>query len=230
MERPQKAVVLLSGGIDSTTTLAIAKYLGFTVYALSFDYGQRHRSELENARKVAKHFSVEKHLIFEIDLSAVAKSALTSHATVPKERSLEQISTGIPPTYVPARNLVFLSIALSWAETLEAGDVFIGANAVDYSGYPDCRPQFVEAFQKCAALATKAGVEGKEISIRSPLEGMRKAEIIQRGLELKVDYSLTRSCYDPSPEGLSCGKCDSCILRLNGFRKAGMEDPIEYAN
>lgn len=228
MERPQKAVVLLSGGIDSTTTLAIAKHLGFTVYALSFNYGQRHRLELENARKVAKYFSTEKHLIFEIDLAAIAESALTSHDTIPKERSLEQISTGIPPTYVPARNLIFLSIALSWAETLGASDVFIGANTIDYSGYPDCRPQFIEAFQKCATLATKTGVEGKEISIRSPLEGMRKAEIIRRGLELKVDYSLTRSCYDPSPEGLSCGKCDSCILRQNGFRKAGMEDPIEY--
>jgi len=228
MDDRKKVIVLLSGGIDSTTTLAIAKNLGHAVYALSFDYGQRHNLELIKAVKIAKKFNTEEHLVFQIDLRSVADSALTSQQTVPKERTLDQINTGIPATYVPARNLIFLSIALSWAETINAQEIFIGTNAIDYSGYPDCRPQFIEAFQKCADLATKVGAEKNSIKIMSPLSGLTKSEIIQKGIELGIDYGLTHSCYDPSPESMACGKCDSCVLRKRGFDEAGVEDPTRY--
>lgn len=228
MDSKKKVIVLLSGGIDSTTTLAIVKSLGYAIYALSFDYGQRHNLELIRAAKIAKEFNTEEHLVFKIDLRLVADSALTSQQAVPKERTLDQINTGIPATYVPARNLIFLSIALSWAETIDAQEIYIGTNAIDYSGYPDCRPQFIETFQKCADLATKVGVEKNGIKIVSPLSGLTKSEIIQKGIGLDVNYGLTHSCYDPSPEGLACGKCDSCILRKRGFDEAGIEDPIGY--
>ncbi len=229
MDKRSRAVVLLSGGIDSSTTLAIAKDLGFTVYALSLKYGQRHQIELESARKIAEHFGVEKHLIFEIDMREIAKSALTAGMEMPEKRTLNQIGADIPPTYVPARNLVFLAIALSWAETLHASDIFMGANIVDYSGYPDCRPKFIEAFHKCANLATKAGQEGREIRIQCPLMGLTKGQIIKEGMDLGVDYSLTHSCYAPSPDGQACGKCDSCILRKKGFAEAGILDPMRYS-
>jgi 7-cyano-7-deazaguanine synthase len=230
MNEKRKAVVLLSGGIDSSTTLAVAKNLGFEIYAISFKYGQRHQIELESAKELAKYFEVKKHMIFEIDMKKIIKSALTSALEVPKERSLNEIGTEIPTTYVPARNIIFLSIALGWAETTNAYDIFIGANAVDYSGYPDCRPEFVEAFQKLANLATKTGVEGKQIKVHAPLISLTKGEIIKKGIELGVDYSLTHSCYDPSPNGEACGRCDSCLLRKKGFKEAGIEDPIEYAS
>ena len=230
MSEKKKAVALLSGGLDSTTALWIAKDEGYAVYALSFRYGQRHLVELESARRVAESAGVEKHLIVDIDLRAIGGSALTDEIEVPKERSADEMSSGIPVTYVPARNTIFLSFALAWAETLGAEDIFIGVNALDYSGYPDCRPEYIEAFASMANLATKAGVEGNmQLKIHTPLVAMTKAEIIKRGLELDVDYSLTHSCYDPTPGGLACGKCDSCLLRLKGFAEAGARDPLRYA-
>jgi 7-cyano-7-deazaguanine synthase len=226
----KKAVVLLSGGLDSTTVLAIAKAEGFAIYAMSFRYGQRHAMELESARRVVESMGVEKHLIVDIDLRAIGGSALTDEIEVPKERSNEAMNSGIPVTYVPARNTVFLSFALAWAETLNAENIFIGVNALDYSGYPDCRPEYIEAYESMANLATKAGVEGgMKLKIHTPLIAMTKAEIIKTGLALGVDYSLTHSCYDPVPEGLACGRCDSCLLRRKGFAEAGANDPLPYA-
>jgi len=230
MSDRRKAVVLLSGGLDSTTALAIAKSQEFRLFALSFSYGQRHEIELESAARVAKSLDAETHLIVDIDLRAIGGSALTGDLEVPKERSDAEMSTGIPVTYVPARNTIFLSFALAWAEVLGAQDIFIGVNALDYSGYPDCRPEYIEAFEKMAGLATKAGVEGRlRIKIHSPLIAMTKGQIIKTGLLLGVDYSLTHSCYDPSAEGLACGRCDSCGLRLKGFAEAGLRDPLCYA-
>jgi 7-cyano-7-deazaguanine synthase len=227
----QKAVVLLSGGLDSATTLAIARSQGYEIFAISFRYGQRHSIELESAGRVAKFVGVKDHLTINLDLRAIGGSALTDQIAVPKKRSVDEISSGIPVTYVPARNTIFLSFALAWAEVLGARDIFIGVNALDYSGYPDCRAEYIEAFEKMAALATKAGVEGRmPLKIHAPLIAMTKSEIIRTGLKLGVDYSLTHSCYDPSAEGMSCGACDSCLLRLKGFAEAGATDPLRYAN
>ena len=227
--RQQKAVILLSGGIDSTTTLAIAQKTGFTTYALSFRYGQRHQIELEAAAIIASNFHVTKHLIVDIDLRLIGGSALTANIDVPKSRSVEQMGKDIPVTYVPARNTIFLSYALAWAEVIGSADIFIGVNALDYSGYPDCRPEYIAAYEKMANLATKAGVEGhQKLKIHVPLIEMSKADIIRKGIELGIDYSLTHSCYDPSAEGLACGECDSCLLRLKGFREAGITDSIKY--
>jgi 7-cyano-7-deazaguanine synthase len=223
------AVVLLSGGIDSTTTLAIAIAEGFETYALSFDYGQRHHIEMEAARRVADSLGVKEHRIAMIDLRIFGGSALTSDVDVPKRRSEPEIGHGIPVTYVPARNTIFLAYALAWAEIIPASDIFLGVNAIDYSGYPDCRPEFIEAFESLANLATKAGVEGTRFQIHTPLIKFSKAEIIRKAVELEVRLSLTHSCYDPSPEGLACGQCDSCLLRLKGFREAEIKDPIRYA-
>ncbi len=224
-----KAVVLLSGGIDSSTTLAIAKKEGYLIHSMSLDYGQRHALELEKAKTISELFKVEKHIVIKINLRMFGGSALTDNIPVPKNRDEKIISQGIPVTYVPARNTIFLSLALGWAETLQAEDIFLGVNAVDYSGYPDCRPEYIEAFQKMASLATKAGVEGKaKIKIRTPLINMTKAEIIKKGAELGVNFGLTHSCYDPLSSGMPCGKCDSCLLRLNGFKKANLKDPLEY--
>ena len=223
-------MVLLSGGLDSTTALAIARSDGYELHAMSFRYGQRHSVEIECASKVAKAADVRRHLIVDLDLRAVGGSALTDQIEVPKERSVEEIGSGIPTTYVPARNTIFLSFALAWAEVLGAEDIFIGVNALDYSGYPDCRPEYIEAFEKLAGLATKAGVEGTlRLRIHTPLIAMTKAEIIRTGLALGVDYSLTHSCYDPDAQGLACGRCDSCLLRLKGFAEAGATDPLSYA-
>lgn len=223
------AVVLLSGGLDSATTLAIAKDRGFACHALSFRYGQRHGVELEAARRVAEHLGVARHMIADIDLRMFGGSALTSDVDVPKDRSAEKRGEGIPVTYVPARNTIFLSFALAWAEVLEASDIFIGVNALDYSGYPDCRPEYIEAFERMANLATKAAVEGRQkVKVHAPLIQLSKAQIIGRGLELGVDYSLTSTCYDPAPDGTACGTCDSCLLRLKGFTEVGAEDPIRY--
>lgn len=231
MTQSKKAVVLLSGGLDSTTTLAVALSEGYEVYAMSFRYGQRHSIELQSACRIAESFQVKKHLIVDIDLCAIGGSALTDDIDIPKKRSSDEMASGIPVTYVPARNTVFLSFALAWAETLEAEDIFIGVNALDYSGYADCRLEYIEAFECMANLATKAGVEGRmRLRIHTPLIAMTKAEIIKTGLRLGVDYSLTHSCYDPTPEGLACGECDSCQLRLKGFAEAGEQDPINYAN
>ena len=230
MSDRKKAVVLLSGGLDSTTTMAVAGSQGFRLFALSFRYGQRHSIELESAVRVAKALGAERHLIVDIDLRSIGGSALTDDLAVPKERSQTEISSAIPITYVPARNTIFLSFALAWAEALSAADIFIGVNALDYSGYPDCRPEYIAAFERMAQLATKAGVEGTtQIKIHTPLIAFTKAQIIKTGLELGVDYSLTHSCYDPTPEGLACGKCDSCLLRLKGFSEAGAVDPLNYA-
>jgi len=223
-----KAVTLLSGGLDSATTLYIAREMGFSLYAATFDYSQRHIREIEAAKKIASAAKVIEHRFFRIDLRAFGGSALTDDIDVPKSRTDTEISSGIPITYVPARNTIFLSFALAWAEVIGAHDIFIGVNSLDYSGYPDCRPEFIEAFGKLANLATKEGVEGKAFRIHSPLIKMTKADIIKKGLSLGVDYSLTSSCYDPSSDGKSCGKCDSCILRLKGFKEAGFEDPVEY--
>ncbi len=227
MTKGAPAVVLLSGGVDSSTVLAIAKGDGFVPYAISFKYGQRHLIELERARAVAKALGVAQHTIVEFDLRAFGGSALTSDIEVPKNRPLAEMSHGIPVTYVPARNTIFLSFALAWAEVLGSNDIFIGVNALDYSGYPDCRPEYIEAFERMAALATKAGVEGRQkLKIHTPLIRMTKAEIIRAGLELGVDYGITSSCYDPSPAGKPCGKCDSCLLRAKGFAEAGVDDPL----
>lgn len=223
----RKAVVLLSGGLDSATVLAIVRSQGYQAYALSFAYGQRHAWELEAARRVAASLGAEEHRIAQIDLRVFGGSALTGEIEVPKGRGAEEMAQGIPVTYVPARNTIFLSFALAWAEVLGASDVFIGVNALDYSGYPDCRPEFIEAFERMANLATKAGVEGRQkLKIHAPLMAMTKAQIIRRGLELGVDYALTSSCYDPSPAGEPCGQCDSCLLREKGFRECGIEDPL----
>ena len=224
-----KAVVLLSGGLDSTTILAIAKREGFDLFALTFDYGQRHHVELERARDIAKHFGAVDHQIIKIDLRQFGGSALTDSIEVPTGRDQEEMVSSIPVTYVPARNTIFLSFCLAYAEIKEASDIFIGVNAIDYSGYPDCRPEFITAFETLANLATKAGVEGKsKIKIHTPLIELSKAKIIQKGLELGVDYAMTHSCYKPGEEGKSCGVCDSCQLRLKGFQEAGVEDPIIY--
>jgi len=229
MDYKQKAVVLLSGGIDSTTTLAIAQKMGFTTYALSFRYGQRHEIELKSAASIARSFSVAKHLIVDIDLRLIGGSALTGNIDVPKSRSVGEMGKDIPVTYVPARNTIFLSYALAWAEVIGSSDIFIGVNALDYSGYPDCRPEYITAYEKMANLATKAGVEGNQkLTIHTPLIDMSKADIIRRGTELGVDYYLTHSCYDPSAGGLACGACDSCLLRLKGFGEAGIVDPGRY--
>jgi 7-cyano-7-deazaguanine synthase len=225
----KRAVVLLSGGIDSTTTLAIALAEGYEAYALSFDYGQRHQVETEAARRVANSLGAKKHRIAKIDLRVFGGSALTDDVDVPKKRSETEIVRGIPVTYVPARNIIFLSYALAWTEVIEASDIFLGVNAIDYSGYPDCRPEFIEAFESMANLGTKAGAEGRRFQIHTPLIKLSKAEIIRKGIALGVDLSVTHSCYDPTPEGLACGECDSCLLRLKGFREAGLKDPIRYA-
>jgi 7-cyano-7-deazaguanine synthase len=224
-----KAVVLLSGGLDSTTTLALAQQEGFAVHALSFQYGQRHHIEIEAARKIAAHCGVARHIVVPIDLRVFGGSALTSDLEVPKDRPVEEMTKEIPITYVPARNTIFLSFALAWAEVLGANDIFLGVNALDYSGYPDCRPEYIAAFEQMANLATKAGVEGKlRLRIHTPLIHLTKAEIIRQGLKLGVDYRLTTSCYDPSPEGRACGRCDSCLLRLKGFAENQLPDPILY--
>ncbi|HYS20599.1 MAG TPA: 7-cyano-7-deazaguanine synthase QueC [Gemmatimonadales bacterium] len=224
-----KAVVLLSGGVDSTTTLALAQQQGFEVCALTFRYGQRNAPECEAARRIARRHHVARHAIVAFDLREFGGSALTADIAVPKDRALAEIGQGIPATYVPARNTIFLSFALAWAEVLGASDIFIGVNALDYSGYPDCRPEYVEAFQRLADLATKAGVEeGRRFRIHTPLITMSKNDIVQSGLRLGVDYALTWSCYDPSPHGEACGRCDACVLRLKGFREAGVPDPARY--
>ncbi len=239
-----KAVVLSSGGIDSTTAMAIAKAEGYEIYSLSFNYGQRHKIELEQAKKIAEFFNARKHIIIDIDLRKFGSSALTADIEVPKDRLVEEMASGIPITYVPARNTIFLSFALAWAEVVNADSIFIGVNALDYSGYPDCRPEYIKAFEEMANLATKAGVEGKtQFKIKTPLINMTKAEIIKKGRELGVDYSLTWSCYDPQPaktvsnvklrtpnsELIPCGRCDSCLLRKKGFKEAGVNDPTRYA-
>jgi 7-cyano-7-deazaguanine synthase len=228
MTKPN-AVVLLSGGMDSATTAAIALSQGFEVHALTFRYGQRHSAELQAARRVVSHLGIVRHVVLDIDLRAFGGSALTGELELPRDTPLEQIGQGIPATYVPARNTIFLSFALGWAEVLGASDIFIGANAMDYSGYPDCRPEYIEAYQRMAALATRAGVEeGRRLSIHTPLIKLSKREIIERGLELGVDFGITLTCYDPSPDGAACGHCEACLLRLRGFREAGMEDPAPY--
>jgi 7-cyano-7-deazaguanine synthase len=229
MHPAPRAVVLLSGGLDSTTTLAIAKHEGFESNALSFRYGQRHSAELDAARRVARALGVAQHLIADIDLRIFGGSALTSDIPVPKDRALDEVGGDIPITYVPARNTIFLSFALAWAEVLEASDIFIGVNVQDSSGYPDCRPEFIEAYERMANLATKAGVEGRQrLTIHTPLIALTKSQIIQKGREFGVDYGQTLSCYDPSPEGLACGHCDACLLRKKGFAEAGIPDPTAY--
>jgi 7-cyano-7-deazaguanine synthase len=228
MLHKKKAVVLVSGGLDSATTLAIAKNEGFDIYAISFDYGQRHHFELEAARRVCESQGVSELVVFKVDTSIFRGSALTNDIPVPHNRDESQMADGIPITYVPARNTIFLSVGLGLAESVGANDLFIGVNAVDYSGYPDCRPEFIKAFEDMANLATKAGVEGRRLNVHTPLILLTKAEIIQRGVALGVDYGLTHSCYDPLPDGTSCGECDSCQLRLRGFREAGFADPIRY--
>lgn len=227
MEIP--AVVLLSGGLDSTTVLAIAKSRGFTPYALSFRYGQRHVVELVSAQRVAEAQGVARHVVADIDLRVFGGSALTADIDVPKHDAVTDITEGdIPSTYVPARNTIFLSFALAYAETVGAQDIFLGVNALDYSGYPDCRPEYIAAFQTMANLATKAGVGGAGLRIHTPLIEMTKADIVRTGSQLGVDYGLTSSCYDPSPAGRPCGRCDSCLLRLKGFEEAGLRDPLAY--
>jgi len=224
-----KAVVLLSGGLDSATALAIAKSEGFALYAMTFSYGQRHALEVAAARRVAECAGVARHIVVPVDLRQFGGSALTDDIPVPKGRSAEEIGRGIPVTYVPARNTIFLSFAVAWAEVLGAADIFLGVNALDYSGYPDCRQEFLAAFEKMAMLGTKAGVEGQmQLKIHAPLIESSKAEIIRRGLALGVDYSQTTSCYDPAADGAACGSCDACLLRLKGFREAGAQDPIHY--
>ena len=225
----KKAVVLLSGGLDSTTTLAIAQAEGFTTHAMTFRYGQRHSAEIDAARRVARHYGVTDHVVVDIDLRTFGGSALTADIAVPKDRTDDAIAHGIPVTYVPARNTIFLSFCLAWAEVLDASDIFIGVNALDYSGYPDCRPEYVQAFQAMANLATRGGVEGTTpIRIQTPLLHLTKREIVALGVSLGVDYAITLSCYDPTPEGLACGHCDACHLRLKGFSEAGTADPAAY--
>ncbi|MBA3650437.1 MAG: 7-cyano-7-deazaguanine synthase QueC [Chthoniobacterales bacterium] len=225
----KRAVVLLSGGLDSATVLAIARTEGYEVYALSFLYGQRHERELAAAETVAASLGAAEHRCAEIDLRAFGGSALTADLEVPQDRSASEMASDIPITYVPARNTIFLSYALAWAEVLGATDIFIGANAIDYSGYPDCRPEFIRAFETLANLATRAGVEGARFTVHAPLLELSKAQIIRRGMSLGVNYALTHSCYDPAPGGRACGRCDSCQLRLKGFREAGLTDPLPYA-
>jgi len=226
----KNAVVLFSGGLDSTTCLAIAKSQGYRAYALSFRYGQRHEVELLAARRVAKALGAAGHMVLDLPLGAIGGSALTAAIDVPKDRDPAAMDAEIPVTYVPARNTVFLSLALAWAEVLPAGGIFIGVNAMDYSGYPDCRPEFVEAFERMANVSLKETVEGRlKIRIRAPLMHLNKAQIIREGLKLGVDYSLTHSCYDPTPDGLACGRCDSCLLRKKGFEEARVADPTRYA-
>jgi 7-cyano-7-deazaguanine synthase len=224
-----KAIVLLSGGMDSATTAAIALDRGFDVHALTFRYGQRHQAELEAARRVADRLGIRRHVVLDIDLRAFGGSALTGNLAVPKDTPVEEIGQRIPVTYVPARNTIFLSFALGWAEVLGASDIFLGANALDYSGYPDCRPEFIAAFEAMAQLATRAGVEdGRRLTIHTPLIELSKREIVERGMALGVDYGITMTCYDPAPDGAACGRCEACILRLRGFREAGLGDPAPY--
>jgi 7-cyano-7-deazaguanine synthase len=228
-QQPKPAVVLLSGGVDSTTTLAIARHAGFRLHALTFQYGQRHAMEVGAARRVAQAFNVERHVVVAMDLRVFGGSALTDQLAVPKNRALEEMSDSIPITYVPARNTVFLAYALAFAEVTQSEDIFIGVNALDYSGYPDCRPDYIRAFEAMANLATKAAVEGfQRLQIHTPLIQLSKVQIIQWGLKLGVDYGLTHSCYDPGGDGSSCGLCDACLLRLKGFSEAGLTDPIVY--
>ena len=225
------AVVLLSGGLDSATTLALARNHGYVPYALSFAYGQRHSRELESAKRVAAALGAKEHLVLTVDLQRIGGSALTADVAVPKGRTLEEIGAGIPVTYVPARNTIFLAHALAWAEVLGAADVFFGANILDYSGYPDCRPEYIEAFELMANLATKAGVEGKSrLKMHTPLIRMTKSEIIRTGDALGVDFSLTWSCYEPARDDRACGLCDSCVLRKKGFAEAGLRDPLRYVS
>lgn len=229
MKNNLKAVVLLSGGIDSATTLAVAESRGFDIYALSFRYGQRHVVELKAAKRIARKNNVAGHLILDIDLGKIGGSALTADIAVPKGRSMKYMRRDIPATYVPARNTIFLSYALAWAEVIGANDIFIGVNALDYSGYPDCRSEFIAAYQRMANLATKAGVKGgQKLKIHAPLIKLSKAQIVRKGIKLGVDYSLTHSCYDPTDSGEACGECDSCLLRLKGFKEAGIKDPVRY--
>ncbi len=229
MTDPTRAVLLLSGGLDSTTTLAVARAEGHEIHALSFRYGQRHRHELEAAARVASALGVARHVTLDIDLRAFGGSALTSDLPVPKDRTPAEMGQGIPITYVPARNTIFLSFALAWADVLGARHIFIGVNALDYSGYPDCRPEYIEAFERMANLATRGGVEGTApVLIDAPLIDLSKADIIRLGISLGVDYSLTTSCYDPDASGAACGHCDACALRLKGFAEAGLQDPIRY--
>ncbi|MEO8125734.1 MAG: 7-cyano-7-deazaguanine synthase QueC [Bryobacteraceae bacterium] len=229
MTSQPKAICLLSGGLDSSTCLALARTRQFACYTLTFDYGQRHRMELDAARRVAASLGAEEHRVVPIDLRAFGGSALTSDIAVPKGRSAGEMGAGIPITYVPARNTIFLSFALAWAEVLGASDIFLGVNAIDYSGYPDCRPEFIAAFESMANLATKAGVEGAtRIKVHTPLIELSKAEIIRLAADLHLDFGLTHSCYDPDPAGRSCGECDSCLLRKKGFAEAGLTDPLEY--
>jgi 7-cyano-7-deazaguanine synthase len=224
-----RSVLLLSGGLDSTTMLAHAVQQGFDVHAMTFRYGQRHSSEIDAARRVARHYGVSDHVVVDIDLRTFGGSALTADIDVPKDRTEDAISRGIPVTYVPARNTIFLSFCLAWAEVLDASDIFIGVNALDYSGYPDCRPEYIAAFQQMANLATRGGVEGTTpIRIRTPLLDLTKRQIIELGHSLGVDYSITQSCYDPTESGEACGHCDACHLRLKGFSEAGMMDPVPY--
>jgi len=225
----RRAVLLLSGGMDSATTGAIAREEGFELFALSFRYGQRHAIELEAARRVAAALGVARHAILDIELGLFGGSALTAGIDVPKDRPIADMDAAIPVTYVPARNTIFLSLALGWAETLDASDLFIGANAIDYSGYPDCRPEFLRAFEAMARLGTKMGTEGRAITILAPLIEMTKGRIVEKGRELGVDFSLTRTCYDPNSRGEACGRCDACLLRLKGFADAGISDPAPYA-
>ena len=225
----KKAVILLSGGLDSTTTLAIAQNSGFELFGLTFRYGQRHKYEIAAAQKIAQAYNLADHKITEIDLRTFGGSALTDDLDVPKDRNNGTMNKSIPITYVPARNTIFLSFALAWAEVLGANDIFLGVNSMDYSGYPDCRPEYIQSFANMANLATKAGVEGKQsIKIQTPLINMTKKEIINKGLDLGVNYSLTHSCYDPEKDGISCGRCDACQIRLRGFQEAGIPDPINY--
>lgn len=229
LTQTKRAVCLLSGGLDSTICLAIARQEGYESYALSFDYGQRHKVELEAAARVAKALGAARHATIAVDPQAFGGSALTGDIAVPKGRSDQEMGRGIPITYVPARNTIFLSFALAWAETLEASDIFTGVNAIDYSGYPDCRPEYIEAFERMANLATKAGVEGRmHLKIHTPLIRMSKSDIVRKAIALGVDLRLTHTCYDPDEHGRACGECDACLLRLKGFAEAGIADPIEY--
>jgi 7-cyano-7-deazaguanine synthase len=231
VSKKNKAIVLSSGGLDSTTAMAMAKEEGYEIYSLSFRYGQRHALELEAAQRVAKALGAKEHLVMDIDLARIGGSALTDDLDVPKARTDEEIKKGIPVTYVPGRNTIFLSYALAWAEVVGASDIFLGVNAIDYSGYPDCRPEYIQAFEHLANLATKVGAEGlTPIRIRAPLMRMTKAEIIRKGVKLGVDYGMTHSCYDPSADGKACGYCDSCLLRKKGFREAGVADPTDYVS